>query len=186
MQRKTDDSDHYDAVLAICRAQAEESPERTVAALQALGDPTAWANCVAWRYRQLDNAFHLFPDAPPHRRAQAYAEVRSRYGAAFADLARLARLALDAGFPPDAQDEDDRTPLCRVLSKLRSRDWELADEIALAHELLRRGADLSMCARSARLRKVDPVKVLSSVRWSSLTAFLRDLPAEGRLWSVFP
>lgn len=48
------------------------------------------------------------------------------------------------------------------------------------------GAALSMCARSARLRKVDPVKVLSSVRWSSLTAFLRDLPAEARLWSVFP
>lgn len=48
------------------------------------------------------------------------------------------------------------------------------------------GVALSMCARSARLRKVDPVKVLSSVRWSSLTAFLRDLPPAARLWSVFP
>ena len=48
------------------------------------------------------------------------------------------------------------------------------------------GADLSMCARSARLRKVDPVKVLSSVRWSSLTAVRRDLPAAGRPRSVFP
>lgn len=48
------------------------------------------------------------------------------------------------------------------------------------------GVALSMCARSARLRKVDPVKVLQSVRWSSLTAFLRDLPPDGALWSVFP
>jgi len=48
------------------------------------------------------------------------------------------------------------------------------------------GASLSMCARSARLRKVDPVKVLANVRWSSLTAFVRDLPADARLWSVFP
>ena len=68
--------------------------------------------------------------------------------------------------------------------------WTEAGLAYLATDWPRRlataGADLSMCARSARLRKVDPVKVLSSVRWSSLTAFLRDLPAEGRLWSVFP
>lgn len=48
------------------------------------------------------------------------------------------------------------------------------------------GATQSMCARSARARKVDPLKVLASVRWSSLTAFLRDLPPAARLWSVFP
>jgi hypothetical protein len=54
------------------------------------------------------------------------------------------------------------------------------------HRLAAAGASLSMCARSARLRKVDPVKVLASVRWSSLTAFLRDLPPAARLWSVFP
>jgi hypothetical protein len=48
------------------------------------------------------------------------------------------------------------------------------------------GVATSMCARSARVRKVDPMTVLPTVRWSSLTAFLRDRPEGDRLWSVFP
>ncbi len=68
--------------------------------------------------------------------------------------------------------------------------WTEAGLAYLATDWPRRlaaaGAALSMCARSARLRKVDPVRVLASVRWSSLTAFLRDLPADARLWSLFP
>jgi predicted peroxiredoxin len=54
------------------------------------------------------------------------------------------------------------------------------------HRLAEAGASLSMCARSARLRKVDPVRVLADVRWSSLTAFVRDVPADASLWGLFP
>lgn len=48
------------------------------------------------------------------------------------------------------------------------------------------GVRLSMCARSARLRKVDPLKVPHRVAWSSLTSFVRDLPEDARLWVLFP
>jgi hypothetical protein len=48
------------------------------------------------------------------------------------------------------------------------------------------GARTSLCARSARARKVDPVGLPRTLVWSSLTAFLRDLPPEARLWTLFP
>jgi hypothetical protein len=48
------------------------------------------------------------------------------------------------------------------------------------------GVDASLCSRSARERRVDPLTVPESVRWSSLAAFLRDGGDDGRVWSAFP
>ena len=52
--------------------------------------------------------------------------------------------------------------------------------------LERAGARLSLCARSARSRGLEPARLPSTVLWSSLTSFLRDLEPEARLWSAFP
>jgi len=48
------------------------------------------------------------------------------------------------------------------------------------------GARTSLCARSARARKVNPVGLPPTVLWSSLTAFLRDVGPDARLWTLFP
>lgn len=44
----------------------------------------------------------------------------------------------------------------------------------------------AICAHSARARKVDPVTVPATVRWSSLATHLREVAAGARLWSAFP
>jgi hypothetical protein len=48
------------------------------------------------------------------------------------------------------------------------------------------GARATLCARSARERRLDPRAAPASVLWSSLTTFLGDVPAGARLWSAFP
>jgi hypothetical protein len=48
------------------------------------------------------------------------------------------------------------------------------------------GARTSLCARSARARKVNPVGLPQTVLWSSLTAFLRDIEPDARVWTLFP
>jgi len=48
------------------------------------------------------------------------------------------------------------------------------------------GAATSVCARSARARRVDAATVDRTVRWSSLVSFLTALPAGARLWTLFP
>jgi hypothetical protein len=48
------------------------------------------------------------------------------------------------------------------------------------------GVRATLCARSARARRVEPAGVPPTVLWSSLTTFLGDVPPSGRLWSAFP
>ena len=48
------------------------------------------------------------------------------------------------------------------------------------------GAVASLCARSARARRVDPAAAPRTVRWSSLTSFVSAVPAGARLWTLFP
>lgn len=48
------------------------------------------------------------------------------------------------------------------------------------------GAKTSLCARSARARRVDPVRVPDVVRWSSLTTFSRGVAEGATLWTLFP
>jgi hypothetical protein len=48
------------------------------------------------------------------------------------------------------------------------------------------GVRTTLCARSARARRVEPLGVPATVLWSSLTTFLADVPRGSRLWSAFP
>ncbi len=48
------------------------------------------------------------------------------------------------------------------------------------------GVRTSLCARSARARKVYPLSVPASVLWSSVASFLGDAPERARVWSAFP
>ena len=48
------------------------------------------------------------------------------------------------------------------------------------------GIATSLCARSARERRMEPATLPSDVRWSSLTAFLAEGPADARLWTALP
>jgi hypothetical protein len=68
--------------------------------------------------------------------------------------------------------------------------WSEDGLAALAGEWPQRlyaaGAATSLCARSARARRVDAASVPRSVLWSSLTSFVSALPAGARLWTLFP
>jgi hypothetical protein len=44
---------------------------------------------------------------------------------------------------------------------------------------------MSICSRSARLRRVSPESLPSFLAWSSLTSFLSDAGPDARLWAVF-
>jgi hypothetical protein len=57
------------------------------------------------------------------------------------------------------------------------------DAIAEAHAA---GVSLALCSRSARDRKVDPLSLPPSVRWSSLTTWIADAPSLADHWCVFP
>jgi len=48
------------------------------------------------------------------------------------------------------------------------------------------GVRTTLCARSARGRRLDPLAVPATVLWSSLTTFLGEAPAGARLWAAFP
>jgi hypothetical protein len=48
------------------------------------------------------------------------------------------------------------------------------------------GARPAVCGRSVRGRRTDPAALPPDVEWTSLTAFLREVPDGARLWSVFP
>ncbi|HVG94792.1 MAG TPA: hypothetical protein VND21_10120 [Planctomycetota bacterium] len=48
------------------------------------------------------------------------------------------------------------------------------------------GARAAVCGRSARGRRIDPATLPAEVEWTSLTAFLRELPEGTRLWGLFP
>ncbi|MCC7140038.1 MAG: hypothetical protein IT460_16580 [Planctomycetes bacterium] len=52
--------------------------------------------------------------------------------------------------------------------------------------LVAAGVRTAICAHSARLRKVNPIAVPPTVRWSSLATHLREVAAGARLWSAFP
>lgn len=52
--------------------------------------------------------------------------------------------------------------------------------------IVEHGIPVSLCARSARARRIEPAAVERSISWSSLTAFVRDLAPDARLWSAFP
>lgn len=54
------------------------------------------------------------------------------------------------------------------------------------HRLHADGVRLSLCARSARRRRVDPAATPEVVRWSSLTTFLGDAAPTDRLWTALP
>jgi hypothetical protein len=60
-----------------------------------------------------------------------------------------------------------------------------ADRPAALAEARGAGVALSLCSRSARDRRVDPL-ALPSVRWSSVTAWTGDLSPDARVWSAFP
>jgi hypothetical protein len=51
--------------------------------------------------------------------------------------------------------------------------------------LRRAGADAGVCSASARDRGWTAERTPGSLRWSSVTAFLRDVAAKD-LWTVFP
>ena len=46
------------------------------------------------------------------------------------------------------------------------------------------GIGMSLCARSARARRVEPARLPADVRWSSLTTFLADGGPDARLWTA--
>lgn len=48
------------------------------------------------------------------------------------------------------------------------------------------GAKTTLCARSARARKIDPLAVPATVLWSSVASFLGEAPEGARVWSAFP
>lgn len=47
------------------------------------------------------------------------------------------------------------------------------------------GVPTSLCARSARTRRLAPESLPPTVAWSSLTTFLADAGPEARLWTAF-
>ncbi len=48
------------------------------------------------------------------------------------------------------------------------------------------GIPVSMCARSARASRLDPMKVPAEVAWSSVTSFLLEATADATVWTAFP
>ena len=48
------------------------------------------------------------------------------------------------------------------------------------------GVRASLCSHAARVRRIDPTTVPAAVRWSSVTAFLRESDGDARLWSAWP
>jgi hypothetical protein len=48
------------------------------------------------------------------------------------------------------------------------------------------GAKTSLCARSARARKMNPLAIPATVRWSSLTVFVSGVAEGACLWTAFP
>jgi hypothetical protein len=105
---------------------------------------------------------------------------------------RPVRLLLAA--PPDAPGA--LAAFDRVVARARSGDdaavllsgaglaWGARrGEIASARAA---GVAVSLCSRSARDRKVDPLALPDGVRWSSLTTFVSTAPDGADLWSAFP
>ena len=55
-----------------------------------------------------------------------------------------------------------------------------------AARLFDAGAATSLCARSARARRVDAATTPRPVAWSSQTSFVAAVPPGARMWTLFP
>ena len=98
-------------------------------------------------------------------------------------------LAAGPGAPGVAELLADATSRARAGGSVRI----LLTEAGLAHlstdgppRWTAAGVPVTLCARSARANKLDPMKVPSVVAWSSVTSFLLEAAAGATVWTAFP